>query len=152
MLRIALLVEICLQVQDWVVLSAKFVKKYWTVPTIGITVLVLLWLCDISLAKTIFWGIFAAFTVVGYHVFETHNFSRIGRFCDINEKISKILFLVSLVGLIFQYAHWLNGEFWQLFSWPLMTASVVLFVLSILGQIAVSTAVCGKAFFELDPN
>lgn len=131
-----------------IVLTVKFILHYWAVPVAGIAISVLLWLCDVSLAKIIFWGIFAAFTVVGEYILETNNYVRAGKFCDITVKAAIILFLLSVVGILVKYAHLLNGEFWQVLAWPLFSATIILFILSLFGQLGVSMAIYEKTFEE----
>ncbi|MHB8903785.1 MAG: hypothetical protein ACYC40_01615 [Patescibacteria group bacterium] len=131
-----------------IVLTVKFILRYWTVPVTGIAISGLLCLFDISLAKIIFWGIFAAFIVAGAHILETKNTEKAEKFCTVTEKTAIALFLLSLAGIIVKYTQLLNGEFWQIFAWPLFATSLILFVLSLFGQLGVSITIYEKAVEE----
>lgn len=115
---------------------------YCSVPLTGIiSFAILFWILNCNLPLAIFLGAFAAFTMVGPYVLNTDDFNIAEKFCDKSQKISEYLFKTSIIGLAFYITGWFDGhQILQLFSWPLLIVSIVLYALSGLGQWSITWA------------
>jgi|GEM_PF-4416603 len=115
---------------------------YWKVPITGIVAFaILFWVLNCNLPLAIFLGAFAAFTTVGPYVFNTDDFNTAEKFCDKTQRVAEILIKLSLLGIAFDITGWFDGhQILQLFSWPLLIVSIVLYALSGLGQWSIAWA------------
>jgi hypothetical protein len=132
----------------------KLVKSwrdwYWKVPLTGIVTFAILFFGFGHLATSIFLAVFAAYLVLGPYVLNTGDYTKATKFCDVNLKIAETSFFVSLVGIIANHGLWISGEFWQVFSWPLLVTSLILFIFSAAGDVGIALTLSEEAYYEIE--